>query len=112
MIPQKRVKFRDRLEEVAEGEETAINCPSRAGGSQRISIVTQEEDARWDRLGPRGRVYVKANDGRVRDAIQETEAKGDKNQRTNRNVGPEIRKMKRTARVQIRFLDARPRLGF
>lgn len=80
---QEGVKFRDRLEEVAEDKETAINHPSRARTNKGIAVVTQKEDARCDRLGPRGRVYVKASDGGVRDAVQETEAEGDENTRTN-----------------------------
>jgi hypothetical protein len=77
MVPEEVVEFKNVLEQITEGKETAIDCPSPVCYS--IAFVAHNDNTCWYRLGSRGWIFVEPYDLRIRDTIQETEArKGDR----------------------------------
>ena len=79
VVLQERVELRHELEEIAEGDETAVERPwwahNRGSGAREdVAVAPAQDRALWDGLLARVRVRVKALDRRLRDAVQEAEA--------------------------------------
>ena len=68
------IELWDQLEEIAEGEEAAIQSPRRA--LRRITIAAEENNTLTDGFLSREEFGVNVLDAGVRDTIQETKAEG------------------------------------